>query len=211
MRKYVPKAGHVLQAYSFALDPDDAQSNALRSHFGARRFAYNWAVERMKGDLEAYRESGLKSDPPSLAGMRRRWNRVKGEVTLKRGKPCAEGEKPECWWPEVSKEAFSSGIADAVRGYWNWRKSRSGEREGPRVGFPRFRRKGADSDRYRVTTGSFGPVDHRHVKVPRVGIVRVHESMRRMTRLQARGRLKILSMTLRRSGKRMFAVFQWRC
>ncbi|WP_133150626.1 helix-turn-helix domain-containing protein, partial [Frankia canadensis] len=32
-----------LQAYRFALDPNDAQAANLRRHAGAARFAYNWA------------------------------------------------------------------------------------------------------------------------------------------------------------------------
>ncbi|MGW1541279.1 helix-turn-helix domain-containing protein [Streptomyces sp. NPDC002309] len=33
-----------MQAYRFALDPNTTQEHALRSHCGAARAAYNWAV-----------------------------------------------------------------------------------------------------------------------------------------------------------------------
>lgn len=200
MKRYNYAEGHTGQGYAFALDPTPEQRSALMSHFGARRFSYNWAVGKMKADIEAFNGDGVESDAPSLIGMRKVWNSVKDTVAVNRltGLP---------WWREVSKEAFSSGIADAVEAYWNWQKSRSGERKGRRVGFPRFKKRGRDGDRCRVTTGSFGPCDNRHVKVPRVGTVRVHESLRKMLRLMARDRLKVLSMTVERRGNRIVVSF----
>ena len=34
----------IVQAYRFALDPAPGQERALRSHAGAARFAWNWAL-----------------------------------------------------------------------------------------------------------------------------------------------------------------------
>ena len=200
MKRYRFAPGHTGQGFVFALDPTLEQRKALAGHFGARRFAYNWTVARMKADIDAFNNHGLESEPPSLAGMRREWNSVKSDVAV-------NGKTGLPWWREVSKEAFSSGIADAVGAFWNFQKSRSGERKGPRVCFPKFKKKGRDQDRYRVTTGSFGPCGQRHVRIPRVGTVRVHESMRKMLRLMERGRLKVLSMTVERKGDRLFASF----
>ncbi|MEU3166489.1 helix-turn-helix domain-containing protein [Streptosporangium sp. NPDC006930] len=42
--KFEPRPGFVVQAYRFALDPNATQEAALRSHCGAARAAYNWAV-----------------------------------------------------------------------------------------------------------------------------------------------------------------------
>ncbi|MGW0476977.1 helix-turn-helix domain-containing protein, partial [Streptomyces coeruleorubidus] len=42
--KFRPQPGCVVQAYRFALDPNAGQERALRSHCGAARAAYNWAV-----------------------------------------------------------------------------------------------------------------------------------------------------------------------
>ena len=44
VKKFQPQPGFVVQAYRFALDPNAAQEQALRSHCGAARAAYNWAV-----------------------------------------------------------------------------------------------------------------------------------------------------------------------
>ena len=192
-------ARRTVQAFSFALDPTPDQDSGLRRHFGARRYAYNWTVAEIRRELDLHRECGVSFGPPSLARLRRRWNRDKHRLAV------ATDGTP--WWPDVSKEAFANGIADAVTAYWNWQKSRSGGREGRRVGFPRFRRKGRDTDRYRVTTGSFGVCDRRHVRLPRVGRVRTHENTRRLHRLLGLDRARILNVTVRRRGRRLLAVF----
>ena len=198
-RSHEQKRGWTLQAFAFALDPTYEQEASMGRHFGARRYAYNWTVAEIRRELALYRECGASYGPPSLARLRRRWNRNKHRLAVD-----VDGNP---WWQEVSKEAFSAGIADAVTAYWNWQKGRAGEREGRRPGFPRFRRKGRNPDRYRVTTGSFGICDRRHVKLPRVGRVRTHENTRRLHRLLELGRARELNVTVRRRGGRLLAVF----
>ena len=78
---------------------------------------------------------------------------------------------------------------------------------GRQPGFPRFRREGRDADRYRVTTGSFEVCDRRHVKLPRIGRVRIHENARRLHRLLGLDRARLLNVTVRRRGHRPLAVF----
>ncbi|WP_420497709.1 helix-turn-helix domain-containing protein [Parafrankia soli] len=41
----------VLQAYRFALDPNQAQLADLRRHAGAARFVFNWGLARVKAAL----------------------------------------------------------------------------------------------------------------------------------------------------------------
>jgi putative transposase len=113
------------------------------------------------------------------------------------------------WWPHVSKEAFADGIRGAVDGYWAWQASRAGKRPGKRAGFPRFARKGRDRDRVTFTTGAIRvEPDRRHVTLPRVGAVRVHENTRRLERLLAKGRARILAVTVSRKGTRLTAAFR---
>ena len=139
-----PSYERTLQAFSFALDTTAEQEAAIRRHFGARRYAYNWTVAEVKRELDLYRERGVSYGPPSHFRLRKRWNRDKHRLALD-----SDGNS---WWPTVSKEAFANGIADAVDAYWRWQ---CGRREAAlRVGFPRFRRNGRDADRYRVTTGA---------------------------------------------------------
>jgi putative transposase len=196
--------GWGLQAFSFALDPAPGQFQVLARQFGGRRKAYNWAVRQLKNGIEAYHAGTADPDapPPSFYGLRRRWNQAKnGE--------CVDKETGEVWWPEISKEAFADGIRGAVDAYWRWQKSRAGKIGGNRAGFPRFKRKGRDPDRFTITTGTMrvNP-DRRSVSLPKVGTVRTCENTRRLERLISLGRARILAVTVRRRGTRIFAVFR---
>lgn len=86
-------------------------------------------------------------------------------------------------------------------GYWNWQQSRAGKRAGRRVGFPRFAKKGRDRDRVTFTTGAIRiESDRRHVTLPRIGTVRVHQNTRPLRRLVAKGQARILAVTVSRKG-----------
>jgi len=111
------------QAFCFALDLSPEQAACLRRQFGGRRYARNWAVRTLKADLDRYHATGEETEKPSLAGLRKRWNRVKDSE-------CADAETGEVWWPQISKEAFADGIKGAVDGYWNWQASRAGKAAG---------------------------------------------------------------------------------
>ncbi|WP_165818607.1 helix-turn-helix domain-containing protein, partial [Frankia canadensis] len=74
-----------LQAYRFALDPNDAQAVNLSRHAGAARFAYNWGVARVKAALAqrdaetSYGQGGdqLTPVPWTLPALRLAWNTAK--------------------------------------------------------------------------------------------------------------------------------------
>ena len=131
MARFEVPGGWSLQAFSFALDPDQNQAQVLARQFGGRRYACNWAVRQLKDGIEAYHAGLADPDagPPSFYGLRQRWNQAKRTE-------CIDRETGEAWWPEISKEAFADGIRGAVDGYWRGQKSRNGEIEGKRAGFP---------------------------------------------------------------------------
>jgi putative transposase len=127
----------VTRAVVFPLDVSPSEDRLLSSYCGARRFAYNWVLRTVAENLEIRRrdrEAGVPDHQlvPAISWkatrLSVRWNGVKGEVAP--------------WWPEVSMHAFRSGIVDAAQALENWSKSRSGERGGRRVGFPRFKKRG---------------------------------------------------------------------
>ncbi|MQA60025.1 MAG: IS200/IS605 family element transposase accessory protein TnpB [Actinophytocola sp.] len=130
----------------------------------------------------------------SAYSLRKDWNRAKGEVAP--------------WWGENSKEAYSSGLANLARALKNWGESRNGKRNGRRAGFPRFKGRRAGLS-CRFTTGSFGLVeqDRRHVKLPRIGVVRTHESTRKLARHVERGTARIRSATVSHRAGRWFCSF----
>jgi putative transposase len=191
-----------VQAFQFALDCTLEQAACVRRQFGGRRYAYNWAVRKMKTDLVAFHATTTESPPPSLFGLRKRFNTVKDAE-------CVDADTGQVWWPQISKEAFADGISGAVDAYWNWQKSRAGQRAGRPMGFPRFKKKGRDQDRVTFTTGAIGlAADRRHVTLPRIGRVRVHENTRRLQRLLDEGRARILAVTVSRKGTRLIAAFR---
>jgi putative transposase len=191
--------GWTVQAFKFTLDPTDDQARSLARHFGARRKAYNWTVATLKDDIQVWRETGVETSKPSLRVLRKRWNTVKDGV-------CVNALTSAVWWPECSKEAYADGIDGAVNAYWNWQQSRAGTRAGKRVGFPRFKKKGRDQDRVSFTTGAMRvEPDRRHLTMPVIGTVRTHENTRRIERLIARDRARVLAITVRRNGTRLDA------
>lgn len=184
-------AGWVVQAYRFALDPTPAQVRALRSHAGAARKAHNTMLGLVKANLdqrEAERSCGVAEaelTPSlnwSLAGLRREWNARKHEVAP--------------WWAENSKEAYNTGLDALARGLEAWNKSRTGERAGPTVGFPRFKdRRTRRSVRFTTGTIRVEP-DRHHVTLPKLGRIKTHESTRKLARRLDAGTARILSATL---------------
>ncbi len=101
----------VLQAYQYALDPSFAQEQALRSHVGARRFAFNWGLALVKARLEARAHGEAVAVPWTMRALRDEWNRHKGDVAP--------------WWRENSKEAYNAGcdgLASALKNFFDSRQ-----------------------------------------------------------------------------------------
>jgi transposase len=193
----------VNQAYRFALDPTPAQERVLASHAGASPKAFNWALRLIKAQLDqrhAERSYGLTGAeltplvPWTVPALRKRWNQVKVIVAP--------------WWAECSKEAYAAGIRNLVRGLDAWRDSKSGKRQGPPVRFPRFKSKRRETVSCTFTTGAIriGP-DRRHVTLPRLGMLRLHESARKLARRVEAGTARILSATVKREVGRWFVSF----
>ena len=186
--------GWVVTAAKFEVqwpaEPDRAA--LVRSHFGARRFAFNWALAQVKADLDA------KSVDPKhvsvgwdLGSLRKVWNRAKHDVAP--------------WWAINSKEAYSAGLAHLARALDNWSASKNGTRKGRRVGFPRFTSARRDPGRVRFTTGTIRvEPDRRTITVPVIGGLRSKENTRRVRRHVASGRAQILNMTLSQRWGRLF-------
>jgi putative transposase len=130
----------------------------------------------------------------SAYSLRKLWNQAKTTVAP--------------WWAENSKEAYSSGLANLATALGNWHGSTSGKRRGPKVRFPRFKGKRTAMS-CRFTTGAFGlaDADRRHVRLPRIGLVRTHESTRKLARHVARGTGRIRSATVSHQSGRWFVSF----
>jgi putative transposase len=184
----------VTQAYRFALDPTRRQQRALASHCGAARYAYNWGLELVKTRLDERQADPTVIVPWSLPELRREWNHAKQQVAP--------------WWPENSKETYASGLDGLARALKNWSDSKSGRRKGRPVNFPRFKKKGRARDACRFTTGAIKVLgDRKHVQLPRIGVLKTHESTRKLARRLEHGTARILAATISRTADRWFVSF----
>jgi len=173
--------------------PSDAdRASLIRSHFGARRFAYNWALARVKADMDSRaNDPRHQSVSWSLASLRKTWNTEKSSLAP--------------WWSKNSKECYNSGIADLTAALCNWKNSKDGKRKGAKVSFPKFKSRRSDRSRIRFTTGTmrFG-YDRRTIVLPVIGALYSKENTRRIERPLAQDRARILNMTLTERWGRLF-------
>jgi putative transposase len=184
----------VTQAYRFALDPTPRQRRALASHCGAARVTYNWGLRLVEARLQQRRAGEDVEVPWTLPALRREWNRAKGQVAP--------------WWTENSKEAYSSGLDGLARALKNWADSRAGRRKGRVVEFPRRKKKGRARDSCRFTTGQIKVLpDRMHIQLPRIGVLKTHESTRKLARRLEQGTARILAATITRTADRWFVSF----
>ncbi|HEY3609247.1 MAG TPA: IS607 family element RNA-guided endonuclease TnpB [Pseudonocardiaceae bacterium] len=192
-----------IQAYRFALDPSPGQNGMLRSHCGAQRYAFNWGLGLVKANLgqrDAERSYGvpdIELTPPanwSAYSLRKTWNQAKDQIAP--------------WWPANSKESYASGLANLATALGNWHSSKAGTRRGPTIRFPRFKGKHRALS-CRFTTGNLGlaNADRRHVRLPRIGVVRTLESTRKLARHVERGTARVRSATVSHRGGRWQVSF----
>ena len=185
----------MIRAYLFALDPTEQQAEAMRSHCGAQRVAYNWCLAQVKANWAqraAEQTYGLTGDQltpwinTSAYSLRKAWNAAKDDAAP--------------WWAENSKEAYSSGCANL--------STALGNRRGGRARMPRFKSKRRSRLSCRFTTGAFGlGADRRHIRLPVIGAIRTCESMRKLARKVEAGTARIRSATLSHQRGRWHVAF----
>lgn len=174
----------MIRAYLYALDPADVQLDAMRSHCGAQRVAYNWCLARVRANWAqraAEQTYGLTGDDltpwvnTSAYSLRKAWNAGKKQVAP--------------WWADNSKEAYASGCANLATAL--------GNRKAGRAWMPRFKSKHRSRPTCRFTTGSCGlSADRRHIRLPVIGTIRTAESTRKLARKVEAGAARIRSATL---------------
>lgn len=185
----------VRQAYRFALDPSDRQRGRLASHAGGARYAYNLGLQWLKTALEMNRQGGGDTTLPGAFEMHRRWNRWK--------KDPSNGVN---WWSDNSKCVYQEAFVHLERATRTFFASRTGRRRGPRLGFPRFKRKGKSRDHFRLT----GLIRLRPtcVQLPKLGTLRVSENPAKLMRRVRAGTARITSASISREAQRWYVSFR---
>ena len=183
----------VTQGFVFEIDPSSKLKKGLISHVGASRFAFNWGLSLVQSDMEAKRVNPSHlSVGWSLPSLRKRWNQDKGEVAP--------------WWGENSKEAYAGGLTNLADALANWSDSRTGRWEGPKMGFPQYKKRGQKGS-VRFTAGALRVKDDHHVVLPSIGQVRTKEPTTKLLQLLRTGRARILSATARQQTGRWYVSF----
>jgi putative transposase len=178
----------VTQAYRFALDPTPVQERGFWSHAGASRFAWNWGLAKCK---ERYAAEGKWYSAIDLYEL---WGIAK------------KSDPALAWWSENSKCAYQEAFRDLDRALKDFIKSKKGQRKGPRLGFPQFKKRGKCRDSYRIG-GDRAACSGATVTLTRIGTIRTHESTRKLARRLENDTARILSATVSRTAQRWFVSF----
>jgi putative transposase len=156
MRKRAPKpVGHEELAHRIALDPTCKQANLLARAAGCSRFAYNWALDEWG---RQYRSGGH----PSADKLKKQFNAIRGE------------EFP--WTYESPRDATAEAFRDLGSAFSAFFASVKGRRKGPKMGYPKKRKRGID-DSFYVANDKFR-VDGTKIRLPAIGLIRMREALR---------------------------------
>jgi putative transposase len=175
------------QAYKFAIDRTPRGERGCRSHAGASRFAYNWGLAKCKERYAAERKWY------SAAELHKMWNAEK------------KTNPDLAWWPDNSKCAYQEAFRDLERALKNFTDSKNGKRKGPKVRFPKRKKKGKSRDSFRLT-GSIRCSENT-VTLPRLGTLKTHESTEKLASKIEAGTARVLSATVSRTAQRWFVSF----
>jgi putative transposase len=204
--------------FRFCLDPTVEQHQVLARHVGAARFAFNQCLRMVKTAL-THRKTDPDTQVPwtgfDLINAFNAWKKTgdAGRVfsidttgvtqIVVTGLP---------WRGQVCQQVFEEAAVDCGRALGAWSDSRSGKREGHRVGFPRFKKKTGVVASFRLrnkhTKGRLPAIrvgDHdrpRSVTLPGIGQIEVFDDTRRLRRMLAKDRAKILFATISCHGGR---------
>ena len=194
--------------FRFCLSPTAEQQGVLARHAGAARFAFNQCLGMVKTTLAQSQSSPATSvpwTPFDLINAFNAWKRTAeaGRRFVVSPSGAIEMETTGLSWRhEVYQQVFEEAATDCGRALSAWSDSRRGKRRGHRVGFPCFKKKASAIPSFRMRNKKSSRGDpliqvgtgglHRSVRLPGVGTIRVHDDTRRLRRMVANGRARIL-------------------
>jgi putative transposase len=135
------------KAYCFRMEPAKAQEQGLGRMAGARRFVWNWALQRWKEHYAA-------------TGQSIRLTQLPAELT-------ALKQQPEtAWLKEIDSQALQQVLKDLYGAFVNFFQRRARH--------PRFKSRKRDGARFRIPQRV--KIQEGKVYVPKVGWVRIRQS-----------------------------------
>ncbi|WP_454195511.1 RNA-guided endonuclease TnpB family protein [Nocardia sp. Marseille-Q1738] len=209
--------------FRYCLDPTVEQQSVLTRHAGAARFAFNQCLDMVKTAL-THRNTDPQHPVPwtgfDLINAFNTWKKTEaaGRVFAVDPGGVAEVEVTGlAWRNQVCQQVFEEAAVDCGRALAAWSDSRTGKRPGRRVGFPRFKKKHTATPSFRLRNKHrqgkrpvirVGDNDTpRSVTLPSIGMIRVRDDTRRLRRMLATRRAKILCATVsQRAGRWWISV-----
>jgi putative transposase len=171
-----------LSGLSFRLDPTDAQCGPLARAAGARRYAYNQAVARVRvnhTDWATQRDAGVpptdRVRPPSGIDLRAAW----------------KANRPG-WHCEASSWVFDFAARDAAGAHHNFLAGQAK--------FPRWAKLGRTRERFTII-GRDAPLSAGALRLPKIGAVRIASpdpAQAKLRRLVRRCRARVTTVTVAR-------------
>ena len=215
--------GHRLSravAFQFTLGPTRAQVQDFFRCAGAARFTFNHHIASVKANLTCRAHQRAMGMPVEAMTPSLSWSvqsRINEFNAWKNGRhelspTNDDGTRGLAWRTEVPADVFECASVDAARALGNYSASATGARAGVRVGFPRLKARAKTAPSFRLRSkskpGGTAPVrfiDAKHLRLGKLGSVRVHGSTRRVRRMHTAGRFHIHSVTVTLNGGRWMA------
>ena len=135
------------KVYRFRIDPTAKQEAALARYAGARRFIFNWALQRRK---ETYAQTGKSIS----------WSELSVELTGLKNKPGFD------WLKETDSQLSQQAIADCKKAFDSFFQNRAG--------FPKFKKKHSAHQSFRIPQRV--KLEDGRVYIPKIGWVAVRQS-----------------------------------
>src|SRR5215207_6716264 len=136
--------------YRYRLDPTAEQEIMLGRFAGARRFVWNWALNRKR---EHFRETGTSLGFTALCA----------DLTILKQQPAT------AWLREIDSQSLQQALRDLENAYQHFfRRVRNGEKK---KGFPKFKSRKTDPPRFRIPQRV--TLEGLLVSVPKIGLIRV--------------------------------------
>lgn len=138
----------IQRGYKTEIDPNNKQRTHLVQHAGAARFAYNWALARIRDGISK----------PNAIQLHKEWNIWKKENID--------------WWQSVSKCSPQEALRNCDNAFKNFFTKCKKKVKGKK-GFPKFKSKKNGLGSFRLT-GSI-KVSDSYVQLPRIGKIKLKE------------------------------------
>ena len=147
--------------YRYRLDPTAEQEKMLNQFAGARRFVWNWALNRKR---DHFQQTGKTLSFAALSA----------ELTTLKQQPAT------AWLREMHAQSLQQALRDLDSAYQHFfRRTRKGEKK---KGFPKFKSRKTDPPRFRMPQDV--RLDRSFVAVPKIGLIRaiVHRPLEGVTK-----------------------------